>query len=253
MKFKVGDRVRAIEAHDGKEEIVGKIGTIRRINTYSYLVEFDENINGHDGDGTKNGHCWNCAEDVLKPVYREIKVGEKYRVTNSKTENGNVIEVYKIECNAAYYKTLVGVNYSQNFFSIGSDFHNGLIPYVGDSKIVITTDCKTTTAKMYDGKKFIKSAKAVCSPDDKFDFGIGSALALERLVGNSEATLPEETWYNGKVVCVDNQHNETLYTSGKIYEFKDGYMINNNNLNTRFHNFKEFMSFTVSKFIEVVE
>jgi hypothetical protein len=257
MNFKVGDRVRAIEAYDGKKEIVGKIGTIKHINNnFSFLVEFDENIKGHDGDGTlKRGHCWNCAKYVLEPVYREIKVGEKYRVTHSHKENGNTIEVYKIECDVAYYKTLVGVNHSQNFFFIGSDFHKGLIPYT-DEKIVITTDGKTTTAKMYEGKKVVKEAKAVCSPDDEFNFNIGATIALERLTGyvhgQLESTL-EETWYNGKVVCVDNVLNETLYTSGKIYEFKNGYMMNNDNINTRFHNFKEFTSFTGSKFIEVVE
>jgi hypothetical protein len=157
------------------------------------LVEFDENIKGHDGDGTlKNGHCWNCAEYVLKPVYGEIKVGEKYRVKSFGKENGNVIEIVKIKGSNVYYKTLVGTNEHSNMFQIGSSFCDYLIPYIDNSKIVITTDGKTTTAKMYDRKNFVKSAKAVCSPDDKFDFGIGSALALERLVGNPKATLPDK-------------------------------------------------------------
>lgn len=59
-----------------------------------------------------------------------------------------------------------------------------------DKKIVITNDGITTTAKLFEGKKLIKTAEAKCSPKDEFDFGIGSALALERLMGNPDATLP---------------------------------------------------------------
>ena len=50
-----------------------------------------------------------------------------------------------------------------------------------EQKIVITTDGKTTTAKLYDGKKIIETAEAKCSPSDKFDFAIGAKLAVERL------------------------------------------------------------------------
>lgn len=52
---------------------------------------------------------------------------------------------------------------------------------VYDNRIVITTDGVTTTAKLYDGKKVIKSATAKCSPDDEFDFNIGAKIAFERL------------------------------------------------------------------------
>lgn len=53
-------------------------------------------------------------------------------------------------------------------------------------KIVITTDGKTTTAKLFEGKKVIKTAQAKCSPEDKFDFNIGAAIAIERLTGQAE-------------------------------------------------------------------
>ena len=48
-------------------------------------------------------------------------------------------------------------------------------------KVVITTDGKTTTAKMYEGKKVLKTAKSQCSPEDTFDFAVGAKLALERV------------------------------------------------------------------------
>lgn len=122
--FKVGDRVK-VNSDSFKPSIIGKIGTIRRINDSGTNVgiEFDENINGHALGGICNwGHGWNCDIDTLELV------------TDSK-----------------------------------------------DSKIVITTDGKTTTAKLYDGKKFVKSAEAKCSPDDKFDFERGAIIAFSRL------------------------------------------------------------------------
>lgn len=92
-----------------------------------------------------------------------------------------------------------------------------LVPVI-DKKIVITTDGKTTLARMYEGKKVVKTAKAKCSPDDEFDFLAGAELAFERLTQNK---LKKPTYYSGKVVCVKASEG-TAYTVGKIYEFKDG-------------------------------
>lgn len=196
----------------------------------------------------------------------KFKVGERYKVTkdcfpigflhSSYTELGNIIEIETVRNDNDVYYSTVGKRKNLSCFEVGSFFANGLKPIHEHDKIVITTDGRTTTAKMYDGKKLVDSAKAICSPDDEFDFNLGATIALERLTGHVHGQLEntlEETWYNGKVVCVDNRLNEALYTLGKIYEFKDDYMINNDNLNSRFRNFKEFMNFTASKFIEVVE
>lgn len=52
-------------------------------------------------------------------------------------------------------------------------------------KIVITTDgVKTTTARLYEGKRVIKTAIAKCSPDDEFDFSTGAKIAFNRLFAN---------------------------------------------------------------------
>ena len=59
-------------------------------------------------------------------------------------------------------------------------------------KIVITTDGKTTLARLYDGKKVIKRAEAKCSPDDEFDFNAGAELAFNRLMGKDKA--PSTEW-----------------------------------------------------------
>jgi hypothetical protein len=57
-------------------------------------------------------------------------------------------------------------------------------------KIVITTDGKTTTARLFNGKELIRKAEAKCSPDDTFDFMVGAKLAMERL--EEPVTAPEK-------------------------------------------------------------
>lgn len=81
-------------------------------------------------------------------------------------------------------------------------------------KIIITSDGKETLARMYDGKTVVKSAKAICCPDDTFDFKTGAELAFDRLIRESPK------YYNGKVVCISELPG---FTKGKVYEFKNGY------------------------------
>lgn len=52
-----------------------------------------------------------------------------------------------------------------------------------NNKIVITTDGKTTLARLYEDNKVIRRAEAKCSPDDTFDFTTGVKLAFDRLMG----------------------------------------------------------------------
>lgn len=62
--FKVGDRVVCIESECSKEVIVGKHGRVIFIDDddssiLNTLVEFDKNIDGHNGDGRgKDFHCY---------------------------------------------------------------------------------------------------------------------------------------------------------------------------------------------------
>ena len=86
-----------------------------------------------------------------------------------------------------------------------------------ENKIVITSDGEKTLARLYDGKKVVKTATAKCSPDDNFDFEAGATIAFDRLFEKHEKE--EQKHFNGKAVCV----NECLgFTVGKIYEFVDG-------------------------------
>lgn len=122
-------------------------------------------------------------------------------------------------------------------------------------KIVITSDGKTTLARLYDGNKVVQRAEAVCSTDDKFDFRFGAELAMERLMGYDEK---KPTYFSGKVVCVEkNEHR--AYTVGKVYEFKDGRVTIDNGNTIPCHpvaTLEEFndIGFAVgAKFIQLVE
>ena len=81
-------------------------------------------------------------------------------------------------------------------------------------KVVITTDGKTTTAKMYEGKKVLKTAKSQCSPKDTFDFSVGAKLALERVIEK------EPKFKIGQFVrVIDNNTNQ--FPIGQIVEIID--------------------------------
>ncbi len=93
VRFKVGDRVRFIKKdyEISNIKIVNELGVIREAETgaSSVLVEFDNNIGGHDGGGKgKDNHCWwvmnssEYLELVGNKDAKEINVGDRVKVTN---------------------------------------------------------------------------------------------------------------------------------------------------------------------------
>lgn len=155
------------------------------------------------------------------------------------------------------------------YHDIWDDGHNASGYYTGDhcwwfddseirkiqqsQKIIITTDGTTTTAMLKDGKQTVKTATAKCGPSDEFNFQTGAKIALDRLFGAGEKK-PEPEFYSGKVVCVDNCHNQQKYTIGKIYEIKDGVMVADDGCKFCEFNpcesFQDWCDFTSSEFIE---
>ena len=286
--FKIGDRVKVIKYH-----AIGKIGIVRGIAKFGYpsiLVEFDEDINGHDGNNKcdykgRKGYCWYYDSEDLELINAipKFKIGDRVRVQGVPAQeahrakyNGLVTTIKAINPNgeAAYGGK---PHYSVTGERIYYIFHEIELVPVNEEKIVITTDGKTTVATLYDGDKVVKEAKADCSPDDKFDFTQGAKLAFERLthtfkfeVGKqyqhgdliieitsaerkvydnrykfkvvkgsesfcyfdersvfAEYLKPYEPpqYYNGKVVCV--KAYGSWWTVGKVYEVKNGIIIDN--------------------------
>lgn len=109
----------------------------------------------------------------------------------------------------------IEATHGQKYRIVGSSFNwvdemfEGLAE---QPKIVITTDGKTTLARLYEGKKVVKRAEAKCSPSDTFDFMTGAKLALERLAVEHEPTAP--TFAEGDIVRV-------VRTAGPVSHFYD--------------------------------
>ena len=193
-KYKVGDKVRIVsewgkgcrQNRDGKmDKWLGKTMTIREVAPYDYyLMEEDKTECGGIG------WCWFDA--CIAGLANKFNVGERYKVDyDGIPEAGNIIEITGIgKGHMVYYKTIKGKHdcYYDRFGET-SDFADHLIPVTEQNdntkKIVITTDGKTTTAKMYDGKSCIKVSEARCCPSDTFDFKTGAEIALNRLFEKS--------------------------------------------------------------------
>ena len=75
-----------------------------------------------------------------------------------------------------------------------------------------------------------KRAVVKCHPDDEYDFYTGAKLAFERLTGDKKEQ-PKQL-YNGKVVYVgvNDEIFDTGFTTGKIYEFVDGIVIDDDRI-----------------------
>lgn len=103
---------------------------------------------------------------------------------------------------------------------------------VDNHKIVITTDGKTTLARLYANNRVIKSAEAKCSPDDKFDFSTGAKIAFERLTADEKEGTEKRVFFNGRAVYLETEIFKwsRIYdlTKGKIYTFVDGKFTDDN-------------------------
>lgn len=116
----------------------------------------------------------------------KFKVGDQVRVLDgSKIEDyvpgwvigmekyvGNVYTVACIRPTGAYQLKNIPYVYDER----------GLERVETPGKIIITTDGKVTTAKLYRHGDITQKAVATRSPDDTFDFAIGAKLALDRLI-----------------------------------------------------------------------
>lgn len=77
MKLKIGDRVRVISLPDLAEANVVKVrigmtGTVKELREIRAGVEFDKDINGHNGHwGGKDGYCWYMLYERLEKIKEE--------------------------------------------------------------------------------------------------------------------------------------------------------------------------------------
>lgn len=89
-----------------------------------------------------------------------------------------------------------------------------------DSKIVITTDGKVTTATLYNGREKVKTAKTSCHPKDIFDFNTGAKIAFDNLIKEEPKVKPKELLKNGMFVVEEN--NRWYVMVDDIFVGEDG-------------------------------
>lgn len=104
-----------------------------------------------------------------------------------------------------------------------------LVKEPSNDKVVITTDGVTTKATLYSKNTKVRTASAKCSPDDKFDFGVGAKIAMERLYPDKSEPTPK--YLNCKFVLTSNSGEKIpRFTEGKVYELKNGVVTSDDGL-----------------------
>ena len=147
QKFKVGDRVRVREWDDMAKEF-GTIGF--GIETPRRFLEEMAELCGETG--------------VIVGIHKKSDGTQELHINWDNDADGNDRKRW---------------NYDNGMFEL---IVKPITPLRTTPKIVITTDGKTTTAKLYNNKSLCETATAQCSPEDKFDFNIGAKLAMDRLM-----------------------------------------------------------------------
>lgn len=239
MKYKVGDKVR-VRAWDDMEKEFGldASGDIEcrcwftkgMRDSCGKIVQIESVSPEIDAYYIKDDfHAF--TDDMLEAVADDFKVGDRVRVVKNVSHCAEIGATGVICCELKDGR----FDYGVRFDKAAPRFHccagkceedHGQYVMVDEiekittcaKKIVITSDGKTTLARLYKNGKVTRTAEAKCSPGDKFDFTVGAKLAFERL---NEKTEPKKL-FNGKAVCIEKAVDYCAYTVGKIYEFKDG-------------------------------
>ena len=154
-------------------------------------------------------------------VRDDLRLEEVYKMDNGTDYDSVVFEMLKLKGKEATILTYTDsskylISEDGGCWNWTDEMFLGLA--VSRPKIVITTDGKTTTAKMYKGKKLLKAAESRCSPEDTFDFAVGAKIAFDRLMKNVKMNI--------KVICI-NDVPRSDFTKGKIYTVKNGFLYGN--------------------------
>lgn len=66
--MKIGDRVKILDAVDGKTSVKFEQGRVLYLGRRA-LIQFDSNVCGHNGNGLgKNRYCWMCEVSKVEEV-----------------------------------------------------------------------------------------------------------------------------------------------------------------------------------------
>ena len=266
-KFNVGDRVKCVTTREGESLKGGKVGTViaHSIVKKVPLVEFDENVGGHNGRyraerNGKDGHCWYCRDNELKAIpanepsdnVSPLKAGVRVKFSGNsyphlQGELGTIIGQHKdskyllVEFDARILGGHAGCSSCNVAGREGHCWFCDLadLEIITDEtcesafnqKIVITSDGYRTVASLIEDDAIVKVAEATMPDGVDFNF-IGTAKrALKRLAkDDTEPKLPEVVppLFNGTLVCIENMLGKDAFTIGKTYNAVDGVVVDDN-------------------------
>lgn len=235
-KFKVGDKVRILDGSKIKDYAGGWNGIMaKRVGeVYAISKVYDDYPDGRVSYRLDIPNIPNIPTLRYEFIWDErgleaackFKVGDKVRAKKDTPYLytidgwiGKVTNVYEGYITAVDILGHIFTHLNEKYFDLVED----------KQKIVITTDGKMTTAVLYNGKQRIKEAKAVCAPDDEFDFNKGAAIAFERLTGQACGKRADAVYIDkfeqllNTKICIT--HGDSTFKTGHIYEIKDGHFI----------------------------
>lgn len=144
------------------------------------------------------------------------KSGDLVKITGNHNHHdffiGETVRLqYKVRNNDWRAESLNGIS---SWYVMESDMAP-VKPATIPQKIIITTDGKTTLARLFDGKTMVKRAEAKCAPSDTFDFCVGAELAVNRPMGAKPVTEPIKESEPVKLYCVKSYG--AMCAKGKTY------------------------------------
>ena len=152
----------------------------------------------------------------------KYKVGQKY-VGIDLDGRKVVIQINKVSEDRIYFDVIVG-SHPFGWCDISSLFEGTLKPFYGkkQKEIHITTDgIKNVYGVLKENGKVIKKTMAKCHPSDTFDFEVGVAVVVDRLLEEAKETK--------KVGEVERKAKEGEYvkvTANKTgHQFKNGQVV----------------------------
>lgn len=186
--------------------------------------------------------------DVVK-VRDDLETGKKYYMKSGFEHDSVVDSMLTFRGKSVTIESIT----STGKYSIVGDCYNWTDEMFEDDdvswKVVIIGKGHTTEATYYEDNKVVKKVTTKKHSDDEHSSKVACDVLINRLF--------EKPRYNGKVVCTDNCYaNNRIYTVGKIYKFNDGHITADDGIKyplNPVYSFEEWINWTGSKFIEVVE
>ena len=246
-KFKIGDRVRAMEDGLSRNSHIkkGMAGDVIDIRIGDVCVEFDDSIYGHSnplGESGKPNHCWWVSnEEVTLITENKIVITTDGKETLARLyEDNKVVKSAVAKCSPddifdfntgakIAFNRLMEEKPEKKWRVVNRPAREG--DYI---RLKTPLVCHTFHFnKPGDIMRVARGGYCSCSVRDcDHPRPTGSSVDANYLwcytASEYEVVEPVETpeekpkYYNGKVICVKKTVNASAYTVGRVYEFKDG-------------------------------